>query len=576
MLGIETYLCEFALMLLTHYTQFDYKTFFSGEITTREPLDRERKETYDLVAEARDQGTPTRSSRVVVKIHVLDVNDNVPEIIDPQEDVVSVREEQPPGTEVVRVRAIDSDNGQNASITYSLLKRQDSDGYAVFKIDPLTGVIRTRMMLDHEEKTIYRLAVAASDAGNPSKQTIRVLRVEVLDLNDNRPTFTSSSLVFRVREDVKIGHVVGSVAASESADQENMISGSTGGHVTYTLTSLMPENVIDAFDIDRSTGSLVVAKELDRERESEYRLEVRALDTSAMNNPQSSAITVRIDIVDANDNSPRWPEDLVTISLSENTAIGTSIHNFTATDIDGGSNGDIRYHLLHQYPTNNTFTIDTLTGTLILSNSLDYESIQEYTIIITATDQAYNISERKTSSITARIIISDFNDNPPKFVIPVPSFVYISESSTVGMKITHLVAVDSDSGDNGRVTYVISSGNEGSLFALGYDTGVLTLAKPLPDAQRTFVLNVTATDHGTPTLNADMELKLTVQGSEVIPPRFFNTLYRAEVPEDANVGTFVTRVTARSGLVDDGKFLFISIVSNALEDSNLISYLHLY
>ncbi|KYB28093.1 Protein dachsous-like Protein [Tribolium castaneum] len=524
----------------------------SGEITAKEPLDRERKETYDLVAEARDQGTPSRSSRVAVKIHVLDVNDNVPEIIDPQEDVVSVREEQPPGTEVVRVRAVDSDNGQNASITYSLLKRQDSDGYGVFKIDPLTGVIRTRMMLDHEEKTIYRLAVVASDAGKPPKQTVRVLRVEVLDLNDNRPTFTSSSLVFRVREDVKIGHVVGTVAASESSDQENMISGSTGGHITYTLTSLMPENVIDAFDIDRSTGSLVVAKELDRERESEYRLEVRALDTSAMNNPQSSAITVRIDIADANDNSPRWPEDLVTISLGENTAIGSSIHNFTATDVDSGSNGDVRYHLLHQYPTNDTFTIDTLTGTLILSNSLDYETVQEYTIIISATDQSLNISERRSSSITARVIITDSNDNPPKFVIPVPPTAFISESSSIGMKITHLVAVDSDSGDNGRVTYVISSGNEGSLFALGYDTGVLTLAKPLPDAQRTYVLNVTATDHGTPTLHADMELKLIVQGSEVNPPRFFNALYRADVPEDAPVGTFVTRITAKSGLGEDG------------------------
>lgn len=162
-------------------------------------MDREQKEVYDLVAEARDQGTPSRSTRVTVKIHVRDVNDNAPEIVDPQEDVVSVREEQSPGTEVVKVKAIDADKGENASVTYAILKGKDSDGYGVFSIDPITGVIRTRMVLDHEEKTIYRLSVAASDSGNPSKQTIRVLRVEVLDLNDNRPTFTSSSLVFRVR-----------------------------------------------------------------------------------------------------------------------------------------------------------------------------------------------------------------------------------------------------------------------------------------------------------------------------------------------------------------------------------------
>lgn len=156
------------------------------------------KELYDLVVEARDQGTPIRSSRVPLKIHVLDVNDNAPEIIDPQEDVVSVREEQPPGTEVVRVKAVDLDNGENATVTYSIGKGRDSDGYGVFSIEPTTGIIRTKMILDHEEKTIYRLTVTATDNGNPSKQTSRTLRVEVLDLNDNRPTFTSSSLVFRV------------------------------------------------------------------------------------------------------------------------------------------------------------------------------------------------------------------------------------------------------------------------------------------------------------------------------------------------------------------------------------------
>lgn len=170
----------------------------SGEITTRETLDREMRAVYDLVAEARDQGSPYRSARIPIKVHITDVNDNAPDIVDPQEDVVSVREEQPPGTEVVRIRAVDRDNGKNASITYSILKGRDSDGYGLYNIDAVTGVIRTRVVLDHEDRSIYRLAVAATDGGNPPKQSIRLLRIEVLNLNDNRPTFTSSSLAFRV------------------------------------------------------------------------------------------------------------------------------------------------------------------------------------------------------------------------------------------------------------------------------------------------------------------------------------------------------------------------------------------
>lgn len=95
---------------------------FTGEMFTREPLDREAKAVHELVAEARDQGNPPRSARVAVRVLVTDVNDNAPDIVDPQEDVISVREEQPPGTEVVRVRAVDRDQGNNATLTYSILK----------------------------------------------------------------------------------------------------------------------------------------------------------------------------------------------------------------------------------------------------------------------------------------------------------------------------------------------------------------------------------------------------------------------------------------------------------------------
>lgn len=72
--------------------------------------------------EARDQGSPSRAARLPIKVIVLDVNDNSPEILDPQSDIVSVREEQISGTEVARVRAIDKDFGENASITYTILK----------------------------------------------------------------------------------------------------------------------------------------------------------------------------------------------------------------------------------------------------------------------------------------------------------------------------------------------------------------------------------------------------------------------------------------------------------------------
>ncbi|KAK4886122.1 hypothetical protein RN001_002393 [Aquatica leii] len=530
----------------------------TGEIVTKDVLDRETKDIYDLVAEARDQGTPSRSSRVPVRIKVLDINDNAPEIVDPQEDVVSVREEQPPNTEVVRVRAIDPDEGNNSSVTYSILKNRDSDGYGVFSIDPISGIIRTKVILDHEEKTIYRLAIAATDNGYPPKQTVRMLRVEILDLNDNRPTFTSSSLVFKIKEDVPVGYIVGTVANADSSDRNNLIPGSSGGHVMYTLTSLTSDQTIDAFDIDRSIGSLIVARELDRERQSEYRLEVRALDTSAINNPQSSAVTVRVDIIDVNDNAPQWSQDPITILVAEAVEIGTSVYNFTASDKDYKNNGELRYSLVNQYPDTKTFTIDSLTGGLILAVGLDFETLTEYTIIVKATDQSLNISERLSTTVTARIIVTDSNDNAPTFILPTSSNVLVGDSVTLGEVVTRIVAVDKDSGDNGRVTYVISGGNEENKFALGYDTGVLTLAKPLifTDTAKTFTLNVTASDHGTPTKQANLVLKLTIQGSSSNPPRFLHPEYQAKISEKVAIGSYVTKVSAKSGLLEGGNLTY--------------------
>ncbi|KAM7351502.1 dachsous cadherin-related 1 isoform 2-T2 [Cochliomyia hominivorax] len=564
----------------------------TGEITTREPLDREQRAVYDLVAEARDQGTPYRSSRVAVKVHVTDVNDNQPKIVDPQEDVVSVREEQPPGTEVVRVRAVDRDNGQNASITYSILKGRDSDGFGLFSIDANTGVIRTLVVLDHEERSIYRLAVAATDGGNPPKQSIRLLRVEVLNLNDNRPTFTSSSLVFRVPENIAIGHVVGSVDASDRSKQ-NMIFNEDNLYITYTLTSISKDIIEGAFDIDRHTGSLVVARPLDRELQSEFRLEIRALDTSASNNPQSSAITVKIEILDTNDNPPTWQEDPIHLQVSELAAEGSVIYNFTASDADIGLNGQIQYKLLKYSPKNwnvdkmpkpeeekNLFAVDILTGGLTVMGPLDYETVKEYILIVQAFDLAENKSERLYTSVTAVVKILDENDNKPEFVIPPlnpepknkygvinksetnTATVFISDNKRVGDVLMHIGAIDPDMGDNGRLTYSLVSGNELGYFRLNGETGFLELVKPLPplvhntaDGSRNlssgnrnkFELMIKAQDHGArEQLSSLMKLEILVRGTKSNPPRFIQSTYYANITENASPGSFVVQVNAKS------------------------------
>ena len=231
----------------------------------KDPLDREQKEFHDILIEVQDQGIPKRSSRVLVRINITDVNDNVPVIIDPQDDLISVREEQPVGTKIVKIRAIDADLGENSTIIYSLVETKDSDGFEAFEIDKFTGEIRTKIVLNHESKPIYRLGVAAQDNGPLPKRSIRLLRVEVLDLDDNRPTFSSMSINFEVAENVPVTYVVGKVLSVDSLYRNNLIDADNiDKQITFSLVSLVDNQLIDNFDVDRVSGEFILNSNLQK------------------------------------------------------------------------------------------------------------------------------------------------------------------------------------------------------------------------------------------------------------------------------------------------------------------------
>lgn len=141
------------------------------------------------------------------------------------------------------------------------------------------------------------------------------------------------------------------------------------------------------------------------------------MDTTSIGNPQSIAVSVKIIIEDANDNSPRWPQDPIIVRVSERTMIGLTIYNLTATDLDSSPNGDLRYGLVAEFPPSGSFAVDSLTGALTLAKPLDREERAEYTLIIEAVDRAPP-GEQLSSTVTARIIVLDQNDNDPVFVAP--------------------------------------------------------------------------------------------------------------------------------------------------------------
>lgn len=375
-----------------------------------------------------------------------------------------------------------------------------------------------------------------------------------------------------MREDASIGQAVGSVSGAGPA-----------GRVAFTLDSLTPISEFPAFDVDRSSGQLVVAHSLDRENVSEYHLEIRALDTTSIGNPQSIAVSVKIAIEDANDNPPRWPQDPITVRVSERAAIGSTIYNLTAIDLDSGLNGDLRYGLVAEFPSRDSFAVDSLTGALTLAKPLDREERAEYTLILRASDRAPP-GERLASTVTARIIVLDRNDNDPVFVAPESTRVAVtpdllpgepSVASTIdpvtayrgkiaGATLVRVVAVDKDAGDNGRVSYVITSANEEARFSVGYESGIVSLERPMA---RSTELEITANDHGSPPRKSTLRLILALaSGQSNGPPRLLLANPVARISEDLQVGAPVLNV-AGPIIADQGEpfqraifiYLFICI-----------------
>lgn len=262
-------------------------------------------------------------------------------------------------------------------------------------------------------------------------------------------------------EEAKPGSVIGSVRVH---DRETP----GGGEVTYTVVGGNDRD--GTFVVDRLTGDVYLARPLDYEKDARYTLQIE-VDDFTETPPSSTLVNLDIDVEDSNDHSPQFPEDPITIVISESMEAGSSLYTFQAVDHDGsGPNCELRYSILQQWPNiPGLLTLDPSTGVLSLDQELDHEVISNLILVIKATDSALDATQRHWGSVTARVYITDENDNPPVFSSP--TAVSVMEDQPVGFVVLYVIATDADQGENGRVTYSIQSGNTAGTFNLNPNTG---------------------------------------------------------------------------------------------------------
>ncbi|XP_029302997.1 protocadherin-16-like [Cottoperca gobio] len=506
----------------------------TGEISTRTTLDREQQSSYQLVVVVQDGGSPPRSATGTAFITVLDDNDNDPAFTHSQSGknlIIQVTEGQSSGVLLGTLQAKDPDEGENGTVFYSLSGPRAER----FSLNPNTGELRSSSPLSHSERAEYTLTVTATDRGLPPRSTSCSLTIQVLSTNIPTAKTNSLSISFNSVEEAKPGSVIGSVRIRDRETPEV-------GEVTYTVVGGTDRD--GTFVVDRLTGDVYLARPLDYERDARYTLQIEVDDLSQAL-PSSTLVNLDIDVEDSNDHAPQFPEDPITIVISENMEPGSSVYTFQATDKDGsGLNSDLKYSILHQWPSiPSLLTLDPSTGVLSLGQELDHEVTSNLILVVKATDSAHDASQRRWGSVTARVYVTDENDNPPVFSSP--TAVSVMEDQPVGFVALYVMARDADQGENGRVTYSIQSGNTGGTFSLNPNTGSLSIFKPLDrEEQDVFNLTINAEDHGIPQHSSSQLLCVHVIDVNDEVPWFEESQYKAQISENQPPGTSVLTVSA--------------------------------
>ncbi|XP_013367617.1 PREDICTED: protocadherin gamma-A1-like isoform X2 [Chinchilla lanigera] len=475
------------------------------EMVLQSPLDREQVAVHHLVLTAFDGGNPVRSGTLRIRVQVVDVNDNPPAFTQ-AEYHRSVPENVPLGTRLLVVNATDPDEGPNGEVTYSF-HNMDHKVTQIFQLDSYTGEISNKEPLDFEEYKIYALEIQAQDGAGLMARTKALIKV--LDVNDNAPEMTITSVTNAIPENFPPGAIIALISVH---DQD---SGDNG----YTICSI-PANL--PFILEKLVDNyyrLVTEQTLDRELTSRYNITVTATDQGT---PMLSSQThIALLVTDVNDNPPIFHQDSYSVYIPENNPRGASIFSVMAQDADSSENAQVTYSLaedtIQGAPLSSYLSINSDTGVLYALRSFDYELFWDLQLKVMARD---NGVPSLSSNVSLHLFVLDQNDNAPEILYPTlptdgsTGVELAPRSAEPGYLVTKVVAVDKDSGQNAWLSYRLLKASEPGLFTVGLHTGEVRTARALMDrdALRQSLL-VVVQDHGQPPLSATVTLTIAVADS---------------------------------------------------------------
>uniref|UniRef100_A0A672YLU8 Cadherin domain-containing protein n=1 Tax=Sphaeramia orbicularis TaxID=375764 RepID=A0A672YLU8_9TELE len=518
-------------------TDLDVGESVSAELVLQKALDREKQALIKLTLTALDGGTPSKSGNSDIIINVLDINDNIP-VFTKTLYKTRITENAPLGSTVIDVTATDADEGTNGEVSYKLSSKDQDHVLKIFQIDSETGIITVNGNVDYEKNPAFEIRVQATDKGQPPLTAQCKVLVEVVDVNDNAPDITVTSLLSTVREDAEVGTAVALVSVLDK-------DGGKNGEVKCEILHSAPFKLETNY---KNYYSLVTGGPLNREVISQYNITIKATDEGTP--PLSNISVVFVKISDVNDNAPRFSVNKINVYVKENSPVGMVLKAVSAADDDVNENGHVSYSLVSENnfgPLSAIISINSETGDIVSLQSFNYEETKTFQFKVQATDSGV---PPLSSNVTVNVFILDDNDNSPTILAPYSEHGSVNSenipySAEAGYFVAKIRAVDADSGYNALLSYHLSEPKGNSLFRIGTSTGEIRTKRRMSDNDlKTHPLVVLVSDNGEPSLSATVSIDVVVvENTADIQTQFRHVPIKEESFSDLNLYLLIAIVS---------------------------------
>ncbi|XP_028823418.1 protocadherin-15-like isoform X3 [Denticeps clupeoides] len=488
--------------LLTNMALFTINS--NGSIYTAVPLDREKRNMYDLMVEASDGAVDPRRTTITLLVEVTDINDNSP-VFSQASYIVNVTENTPSGTVILQLQAFDADLDSN--VTY-LIKTKAAR--QLFSVNPLTGALSVLQAMDYEVLqaemgAVYTFEVEALDQGGVLPPGIATVTVRITDMNDFSPFFTQPLYMGLVAPNAEKGTVITTVLAK---DQDP--PGTAASRVRYRVDHDQSPYSGSLFDVNEDSGRITTKVNLNEVPGTTFKLVVVAFDDGEP--VKTNTTLVEITVLQPSRIPVFSEEEYRFPPVSETAPVGFAVGIILATAI----NTTVFYSIVGGND-DGKFVLSNRTGVIYTAKLLDYEEVTSYVLRVQADPLAIILANLRTPSKTntAKVFISvqDENDHPPVFT----KKLYIggvAEDTKTFTSVLKVEATDKDTGNYSKMAYrlIIPPTAEGQdSFVVEQYTGIIKSAIMYRNMRRSyFKFQVIATDNYGRGLSGSAEVVVSV------------------------------------------------------------------